>query len=42
MRRIYTIEALLHLGNPTPEQQAILNRMLENGQKKVFIKPKKK
>ena len=28
---MYTLESLLHLGNPTSEQQDILNYMLDKG-----------
>lgn len=30
---MYTLESLLHLGNPTSEQQDILNYMLDKGYK---------
>lgn len=36
---MYTIESLLHLGNPTEEQQDILNHMLDKGYKTVKLLP---
>lgn len=32
---MYTIETLLHLGNPTEEQKNILNHMLDKGYTKA-------
>lgn len=34
---MYTIESLLHLGNPTAEQQHILNYMLDKGYKRAKL-----
>lgn len=36
---MYTIESLLHLGNPTEEQQDILNYMLNKGYKTCELLP---
>jgi len=37
---MYTIESLLHLGNPTKEQQDILNYMLAKGYKSCKLTSK--
>lgn len=36
---MYTIESLLHAGNPTEEQQDILNYMLDKGYKTCKLLP---
>lgn len=36
---MYTLESLLHLGNPTAEQADILNYMLNKGYKRVKLLP---
>lgn len=34
---MYTLESLLHLGNPTAEQSNILKHMLDKGFKRTYI-----